>query len=253
MEQKYYIARGDGLGYELYHHGILGMHWGIRRFQNSDGSLTAEGRKRYGIGDDNPNVRFGFNPLKGGVYIENHKAIDSKSAELRAKIDTATDLFQKYNDDFVKSANAFASDQKSINKIVSELKKDFGSYDQIDDEEYLEDVLDDYVVSALSKKTASSYQKYRSAAEDYYSSAKKIANDIIGKYGNEPIEVMDYKWLRTSDYKTAVQNAIYSIDGADARFLSYLLRHEEVVYSDGDGYDAVEKVKKVILNKFKKM
>lgn len=32
---------------ELYHHGILGMHWGIRRYQNRDGSLTAEGIKRY--------------------------------------------------------------------------------------------------------------------------------------------------------------------------------------------------------------
>lgn len=31
----------------LYHHGILGMHWGIRRYQNRDGSLTAEGIKRY--------------------------------------------------------------------------------------------------------------------------------------------------------------------------------------------------------------
>lgn len=33
---------------ELYHHGILGQKWGIRRFQNPDGSLTPEGRKRYG-------------------------------------------------------------------------------------------------------------------------------------------------------------------------------------------------------------
>lgn len=35
---------------ELYlqHHGIKGMRWGVRRFQNADGTLTAAGKKRYG-------------------------------------------------------------------------------------------------------------------------------------------------------------------------------------------------------------
>lgn len=33
---------------ELYHHGIKGQRWGVRRYQNSDGSLTAAGVKRYG-------------------------------------------------------------------------------------------------------------------------------------------------------------------------------------------------------------
>lgn len=31
----------------LCHYGIFGMHWGVRRFQNKDGSLTPEGRKHY--------------------------------------------------------------------------------------------------------------------------------------------------------------------------------------------------------------
>lgn len=31
---------------ELYHHGIKGQKWGIRRFQNKDGSLTPAGKKR---------------------------------------------------------------------------------------------------------------------------------------------------------------------------------------------------------------
>lgn len=34
---------------ELKHHGIKGQKWGVRRFQNEDGSLTEAGRKRYGI------------------------------------------------------------------------------------------------------------------------------------------------------------------------------------------------------------
>jgi hypothetical protein len=32
---------------ELYHHGIKGQKWGVRRFQNEDGTLTEEGLKRY--------------------------------------------------------------------------------------------------------------------------------------------------------------------------------------------------------------
>lgn len=44
----YYIG-SQSFGYnDLSHHGILGMKWGIRRFQNSDGTLTPEGKERYG-------------------------------------------------------------------------------------------------------------------------------------------------------------------------------------------------------------
>ena len=32
---------------ELEHHGIKGMRWGVRRYQNKDGSLTPQGKKRY--------------------------------------------------------------------------------------------------------------------------------------------------------------------------------------------------------------
>lgn len=32
---------------ELYHYGIKGMRWGVRKYQNEDGSLTAAGERRY--------------------------------------------------------------------------------------------------------------------------------------------------------------------------------------------------------------
>lgn len=36
---------------ELYHWGIKGQKWGVRRYQNPDGTLTAAGKKRYGDGE----------------------------------------------------------------------------------------------------------------------------------------------------------------------------------------------------------
>lgn len=35
----------------LMHHGTKGQKWGVRKYQNTDGSLTAEGRRHYGIGE----------------------------------------------------------------------------------------------------------------------------------------------------------------------------------------------------------
>ena len=32
---------------ELYHHGVKGQKWGVRRYQYADGSLTPAGKKRY--------------------------------------------------------------------------------------------------------------------------------------------------------------------------------------------------------------
>ncbi len=34
-------------GQELYHHGVKGQRWGIRRYQNEDGTLTPAGKERY--------------------------------------------------------------------------------------------------------------------------------------------------------------------------------------------------------------
>ena len=51
---------------ELMHHGIKGMKWGVRRYQNPDGTLTAEGRKRYGYGTLDEEGKAAYKSYKKG-------------------------------------------------------------------------------------------------------------------------------------------------------------------------------------------
>lgn len=109
--------------YEQYlmHHGILGQKWGIRRFQNEDGSLTSEGRRRYGVRDYKKErsalVKEGrlksrswkelekidaeraalirYNALTGGLPTDKQKAeeLDKREAYEMAKMETEAQAY----------------------------------------------------------------------------------------------------------------------------------------------------------------
>lgn len=74
---------------ELKHYGIKGMKWGVRRFQNSDGSLTAEGRKRYGS-EDIRNMQKQVD--KGKNVVDGVKRSKAKAAEKRTEKKIKDDL-----------------------------------------------------------------------------------------------------------------------------------------------------------------
>lgn len=65
----------------LIHYGILGMKWGVRRYQNKDGSLTSAGKKRYKNNDDIKDA-----PQKNTEEPKKKSVKDMSDEELRREV-----------------------------------------------------------------------------------------------------------------------------------------------------------------------
>ena len=87
------------------HHGVEGQKWGVRRYQNADGSLTPEGRQHYGLSNLNYNKKFqGSRKEAKKAYLNErkklYKDLNDKSDFDQEKIDF--DSWQKYETEFKK-------------------------------------------------------------------------------------------------------------------------------------------------------
>ena len=72
---------------ELYHYGIKGQKWGVRRYQNEDGSLTSAGRIHYGVGEGAARRREELNFKRYGV-TEVSESVKKLIAEDRENYET---------------------------------------------------------------------------------------------------------------------------------------------------------------------
>ena len=90
---------------ELYHHGIKGQKWGVRRFQNKDGSLTPAGEKRYDESND------GRKMSESKTKEAKRYKIPKKKSLHRLKLE------EKYRNDGVKKKDA---EQKAARRIKAE-------------------------------------------------------------------------------------------------------------------------------------
>lgn len=149
MDSKYLITKSGGFIGEddLYHWGIKGMKWGVRRYQNADGSLTSAGRKRYMNSDGTLNEKgkkkFGDKEPGGesSVYSKSSSATQSESkivsdmsdADLQARVnrlrneDAYRDLSKKLGYDEPRTELDIQIAQMEKQKKYLELQRDINN------------------------------------------------------------------------------------------------------------------------------
>ena len=135
---------------ELQHFGIKGMKWGVRRYQNKDGSLTPAGKKRYG-------------------ELDEEREKKEKSKKTKAKVATAA------------VATAAVATAAAMNKDNIKKGMDYVKANKPSKGEKKETTVDDYKESL--KKTQSADKALQGIKElvnkaDDVAYAKKVRNDL---------------------------------------------------------------------------
>lgn len=239
MAGRNVIIRGD----ELFHWGIKGQKWGVRRYQNEDGTLTEEGKRRYygkDLSNDLEKSKEVLDDIKNMVRSElsgTSKAVNDFKQAREDILALATELGDD-NNDFNKSLQ---SNKAFLDECTKKLKRAGFSGDSTLKEDYTQyDIFHDTIGPVFVKyhNQNKDIAKKEKKVEEAYTRLQKSCDEIVDKmskkYGDITIRDPKFEWLKYSG-SGAVAAALHSI--ADTKYEAYFVKHyvDYWIYQGGDG------------------
>ena len=231
MGNNYVVTGGSFISEdELYHYGIKGMKWGVRRYQNPDGSLTAAGKKKYSK-EIYKKIEYSGKHGKTWHEISDELSKDNKfksviegKSDLRKAHKEFGELSGKRNEAYEKQSKSIS--KKRMEKMVSDEIENNRDYYQNWKPRFFDktgaptEELKFYVQDAIEAEHASKNQSFKELDDAYNRAWKKYdklrrqaVDELVGRHANEYIET--YSSYRGSD-KTAVRQIVeQAISSAD--------------------------------------
>lgn len=165
MMNNTFYASNDYRVY-LAHHGVKGQKWGVRRYQNADGSYTSAGKSRYGVGDGQQS-----SGAKKGFWQKRKENFRNMVKYKRMKNEAS----EKYNlrELQTNADNESYRNEAARSMINRELKSIHG-------ENTYRQTSDDF--NPYGTKHADRYAKAERAAERY------VTENFTKKYGKERLD-----------------------------------------------------------------
>ena len=174
---------------ELYHHGIKGMKWGVRRYQNEDGSLTPAGRDRYGAGTNSAHAK--VKALKLARKASRKKLLDDEFRDME-KVEKNYKRGQSLSDKDIererKIENAYGKkwddNEKKYRQQIKDVKNS-PEYKAERNAKIKKAMIGAAVVGGVALAAYGSYKTYNIVKD--YRSGIKLGKDLMAqanKYGN---------------------------------------------------------------------